>query len=164
MLEPRRSEAGSGSTYKRQKLQKLYTHGGATYVSVRNSKKTSNLPVLNVKPFLHSKVSYTKLTLARRKFIWMEALARYKNEIWCMDLAHVDKLAKDDEGVKYLLVSHELFDRTIDAKGMRAKDWKVTARAFLKMISKRNWPKHNSVNKGKNFFGEFWKFGKSEGF
>ena len=38
-----------------------------------------------------------------------------------MDLAYVDKLAKDNNGVKYLLVRQDLFDRTVDAKGMKEK-------------------------------------------
>ena len=45
-----------------------------------------------------------------------------------MDLAHVDKLAKDNNGVKYLLVRQDLFDRTVDAKRMKTKDSKGTVR------------------------------------
>ena len=41
-----------------------------------------------------------------------------------MDLAYVDKLDKDTKGVKYLLVPHELFDKTVDANGMETKDSK----------------------------------------
>ena len=55
-----------------------------------------------------------------------------------MDLAYVDKLAKDKNGVKYLLVRQNLFDRTVDAKGMKTKDSKETVRAFLTMITKKN--------------------------
>ena len=76
-----------------------------------------------MRQFLHSKPSYTKFTLATRKFKRMKAFARFKNEIWSMDLAYVDKLAKDDNGVKYLLVRQNLFDRTVDAKGMKTKDF-----------------------------------------
>ena len=47
-----------------------------------------------------------------------------KNEIRCMDLAYVDILANDNNGVKYLLVRQELFDRTVDAKGKKTKDSK----------------------------------------
>ena len=70
----------------------------------------------------------------------MKALARFKNEIWCMDLAYVDKLAKDINGVKYLLVRQDLFDRTVDAKGLKSKDSKETVRTFLTMITKKNRP------------------------
>ena len=68
----------------------------------------------------------------------MKAFARFKNEIWCMDLAYVDKLAKDNNGVKFLLVRQDLFDRTVDAKGMKTKDSKETVGAFLSMIRKKN--------------------------
>ncbi len=53
-----------------------------------------------------------------------------------MDLAYVDKLAKNNNGVKYLLVHQDLFERTVDAKGMKIKDSKETVRAFLFMITK----------------------------
>ena len=65
---------------------------------------------------LHSKRSYTKFTPAVRKFKRMEAFARSETEFWCMDLAYVDKLAKDDNGVKYLLVHQDLLDRSVDGK------------------------------------------------
>ena len=48
-----------------------------------------------------------------------------------MDLAYVDKLAKDNNGVKYVLVRQDLFDRTVDAKGMKTKDSKESVRAFF---------------------------------
>ena len=61
-----------------------------------------------------------------------------------MDLAYVDKLAKDNNGVKYLLVHQDLFDRTVDAKEMKSKNSKETVRAFLSMIKKRDHKKEPS--------------------
>ena len=55
-----------------------------------------------------------------------------------MDLAYVDKLAKENNGVKYLLVHQDLFDRTVNAKGMKTKDSQETVKAFSSMIRKRN--------------------------
>ena len=71
---------------------------------MRNLAKASNLSVSKVRQCLHSKPSYTKFTLATRKFKRMKAFAGFKIEIWRMDLAYVDKLAEDNNGVKYLLV------------------------------------------------------------
>ena len=51
--------------------------------------------------FLRSKASCTIYTLALQKFKRVRAFGRFKNEIWCMDLADVDKLAKENNGVKY---------------------------------------------------------------
>ena len=33
-----------------------------------------------------------------------------------MDLAYVDELARENNGVKFLLVRQDLFDRTVSAK------------------------------------------------
>ena len=84
MAKLKREEAGSLSKSERQKLQRLYTQSGAAYGSVRNLVKPSNLSVSKVRQLLHSKPSYTKFTLATRKFKLMKAFARFKNEIWCM--------------------------------------------------------------------------------
>ena len=156
-------EAGSLSKCDRQKLQRLYTQGAAAYGSVRNLAKASRLPVSKVRQFIHSKASYTKFILATRKFEKMRAFARFKNEIWCMDLAYVDKLAKKNNGVKYLLVRQELFDRTVNAKGMKTKDSQQTVKAFSSMMTKRNRPKKIWVYTGTEFAGAFKKFCAVEG-
>ena len=93
-------EAGSLSKYERQKLHRLYTQGAAAYGSVRNLSKASRLPISKVRQFLHSKDSFTKFTLAAQKFKRMRVFASFRNEIWCMDLAYVDKMAKENNGVK----------------------------------------------------------------
>ena len=60
----KKREAGSFSISESQKLQKLYTQGGAVCGSVRNLVKASNLSVSKARQFLHSQPSYTKFTLA----------------------------------------------------------------------------------------------------
>ena len=163
MPKLKREEAGSLSKSERQKLQRLYTQGGAAYGSVRNLVKASSLSVSKVRQFLHSKPSYTKFTLATCFFKKMKAFARFKTEISCKDLAYVEKLAKYKNGVKYLLVRQDLFDRTVDAEGMKTKDSKETVRAFLSMIIKKNRPRKIWVDKGTEFAGEFKKVCKAEG-
>ena len=72
-------EAGSLSKYERQKLQRLYTQGAAAYGSVHNLAKASRLPVSKVRQFFRSKYSYTKFTLAARKFERIWAFANSSN-------------------------------------------------------------------------------------
>ena len=74
MPKLKKEDAGSLSKYERQKLQRLYTQGAAAFGSVRNLAKASRLPVSKVRQFLHSKDSYTKFTLAARKFKRMRDL------------------------------------------------------------------------------------------
>ena len=134
-------KAGSLSKYEGQMLQRLHRQGATAYGSVHNLAKASRLPVSKVKQFLHLMASHTKFTLAARKFKRMRVFARFRNEIWCMDLAYVDKLAKENIGVKYLLVRQDLFGRAVNAKGMKTKDSQETVKAFSSMITKRNRPK-----------------------
>ena len=135
----------------------MYTQGGAAYVSVRNLVEASGLSVPKVRPFLQSKASYKNFTLATRKFKQTKAFSRFDKEIWCMDLANVDKLVKKSNGVKYFAVRQDLFDRTVGAKGMKTKDSKETVRAFLTVIKKKNRPEKIWVDKQTEFSGEFKK-------
>ena len=80
-----------------------------------------------------------------------------------MDLAYVDKLAKENNGVTYLLVRQDLFDRTVNAKGMKTKDSQETVKAFSSMITKRNRPEKIWVDKGTEFAGAFKKFCTANG-
>ena len=159
MPKLKREEAGSLSKSEGQKLQRLYTQGGAAYGSVRNLVKASNLSVSKVRQFLHSKLSYPQITLATRKIKRMKAFARFKNDIWCMDLAHVDKLAKVNNGLKYLLVRQDRFDRIVDAKGMK-KNSKGTVRAFLSMVTKKIAPKKFGLTKEDNLLESLEKYAK----
>ena len=55
----------------------------------------------------------------------MKASARFLNESWCIDLAHVDSLARVNNGVKNLLIYKDLFERTLYAKGMKTKQSEI---------------------------------------
>ena len=134
-------EARSLSKYEHQKLRRMYTQGDAAYGPVRNLAKASRLPVSKVRQFLYSKASYTKFTGATRIIKRMRTFSIFRYEIWCMDCACVDKLSKENNGEKYFLVRQDLFDRTVNAKGMKTKDSQETVKAFLSMITKRNRPK-----------------------
>ena len=80
-----------------------------------------------------------------------------------MDFAYIDKLAKENNGVKCLLVRQDLFDRTVNAKEMKTKDSQETVKAFSSMIKTKNQPKKVSVDKGTEFAGAFKKFCTAEG-
>ena len=163
MPKLKKEEAGSFSKYERQELQRVYTQGAVAYGSIRNLAKASRLPVSKVRHFLHSKACYTKFTLATRKFMRMRAFALFRKEVWCMDLAYVNKLAKEKNGVKYLLFRQDLFDRTINAKGMKTKDSQETLKTFSSMITKKNRPTKIWVDKGTELAGAFKKFCVVEG-
>ena len=92
----------------------------------------------------------------------MKAVAGLKNEIWCMDIPYVDKLAKDNKGVKNVPLRQDVFDWTVDAKGMKIKVYKEAIRAYLTMITENNWHWKTSVDKGRQIAEEFLKLFKAE--
>ena len=77
-----------------------------------------------------------------------------------MDLVYVDKLANDNNGVKYLLVRQDLFDRTVDAKDMKTYDCEETLRAFLSTITKKIRPKKIASTREQNLLENFRKLFK----
>ena len=75
-----------------------------------------------------------------------------------MDLSYVDNLAKENNGVKYLLVRQDLFDRTVNAKGMKKEDSQETVKAFLSMITKRSRPKKLGLTREPNLLERLKSF------
>ena len=80
-----------------------------------------------------------------------------------MELVYVDKLTKNSNGVKYLLVAQDLFDRTVDANGTKTKDSKERVRAFLTKNTKSNRPNKIWVSKEAEFAEECKKLCRAEG-
>ena len=70
-----------------------------------------------------------------------------------MDSAYVDKLAKDNNVVKYLLVRQDLFDRTVDGTGKKKKTQRKRFVNFWLWLPK-NPPHKTWVDKGTEFAGE----------
>ena len=156
------SGSGSLSLSDRLQLSKLYRHGRAAYGSINNLVKESGLSRKKVELFLHSKNSYTKYRQAKKKFPRLAVYAKHKNEIWCADLAQVDKLAEWNNGIKYLLVVVDVFSRYVRVETLRNKSAESTKRAYIKLCSsakdKLSFPKKLWVDKGKEFMADFRQF------
>ena len=155
-------EAGSLSKYERQKLQRLYTQGTAVYGSVRHLANASRLQVSKVRQVLLSKASYKRL-------LWQHGTSREwgllldsKMQLGAWIL-HTSIIWQKRITLKYLLVRQDLFDRTLNAKGMKTKDSQGNVKAFSSMITKLNRPKNIWDDKGTEFAGAFKKFCAAEG-
>ena len=138
MPRKKTEETGCLSNYERRKLQKLYSQGGAAYGSVQNLVKASKVPISEVRHFLYSKTSYPRFSQSTRNFRRMKAFARLGNEGWCMDLTFVEKLVRDNNGFKCLLLRQDMFERTMDGRGMKTKDSNETLITFSKILTGRD--------------------------
>ena len=87
--------------------------------------------------------------------------AKRINEIWCLDLAFMDKLSEFNNGVKYLLICVDIFSRLVSVQSMKSKYASDAVAAFKKMLRKNTKPDRVWVDQGTEFGGEFKKFCKS---
>ena len=135
------AQTGSITVSDRIKSQKLYKGKGPTaFGSINNLTKSSGLCRNKVTEFLQSKDFYTKYKGIRRKFPRQNAYARYIDEIYCLDLAQMDKLSQWNRGINFLLVTVDVFSRFLRVKSLRSKGAEAVEAAFVKMCSKKNKP------------------------
>ena len=83
---------------------------------------------------LETKPSFTKYRSIRLKFPRLRVIVKDINEIWSLDLAHVDKLAKYNRDVKYFLVEVDRLSPYLRVEPMKTKYTTEAAQAFKKMI------------------------------
>ena len=89
----------------KSKLDQFYSKGPASYGSIKRLQTRSKLPVGKVPSYLETKPSFTKYRSIQLKFPSLKVFVKDINEIWSLDLGHVDKLAKYNRNIKYLLVA-----------------------------------------------------------
>ena len=104
MPKQKTEELGSLSKSEKISLNNLYSRGRAAYCSIQNLSKASGLSKKKVEKFLQTKTSYTKFGPPIRRFRRLQPFSKYIKEIWCIDVAFIDKLASQNKGVKYFLV------------------------------------------------------------
>ena len=76
------------------------------------------------------------------------------NEIWSIDVAYMDKIAKFIDGVKYLLVVVDILSRFLRVEPMKSKTAADTTCAF-KRITTKTFQQKVWSDKGTEFTGEF---------
>ena len=104
--------------------------------------------------YLETKPSFSKYRSRRLRFPRLKVIVNDLNEIWSVDIAFVDKLAKYSRGVRYLLVAVDCLSRYLRVEPLKTKYATETAQAFKKMI-KHKQPKNVWVDDGTEFLGVF---------
>ena len=131
----RKVKDGKPTPTEEKLLKKSYTDKGpALFGSVKTLKATTGIPRRKVKLFLHTEPAYTKYRTVRRKISRLKKIVYDINEIWSIDLAYVDKLAKYSKDIKYLLVAVDCMSRYFCVQPLKSKYATKTAEAFNQMI------------------------------
>ena len=150
----RRKNNGNLTTSEEKLLQSMYTKGPAAFGSVENLQKNTKLQPRKVKQFLETKNAHTKYKGFRKSFARLKVIAYDLDEIWSLDLAHVDKLSKQNAGIKYLLIAVDCLSRYLRVEPLKSKYATTTAEAFKRMIQHKQ-PKKVWVDAGTEFKGNF---------
>ena len=109
---------------------------------------------------MQGKNAHTNYRQSRRHFPRLKVIAYDIDEIWSID--YVDKLAKYNNGVKYLLVSVDVLSRKLRVEPMRSKTAEEKAKTFARMTSMTK-PKKVWSDKGTEFRGAFKDFCNRKG-
>ena len=103
-----------------------------------------------VKSHLENKPSFTKYRPIRLRFPRPKVIVKDINEIWSVDVAYVDKLAKYKRNVTYSMVTVNCLSRYLRVEPLNIKYATGTASAFKKMI-KNKQPQKVWVDDGREF-------------
>ena len=117
---------------------------------MNNLVKATNLSRKKFKHFLHNEPAYTEYRSVIRKTPRIRVIINDIEEIWPLDLAYVDKLAKYNDDVEYLLVAVDCMSRYLRVQALKSKNATTTAKVFKLMITTKQ-PKNVWVDKGTEF-------------
>ena len=112
----------------------------ALFDSVNNLINATNLSQQEVIYFLHSELAYTKYRTVNQKTPRLKVIVYDIDEIWSLDLAYVDKLAKYNHDVTFLLSAVDCMSRYLRVQPLKIKYATTTAEA-LKLMKTTKQPK-----------------------
>ena len=104
--------------------------------------------------FLADTDANTKYRTPRKKFLRLKVQAYRTNEIWSIDVAYMDKIAKFNNSVEYFLDAVDVLSRILRVEPMKSKTAADTTRAFKRMTTK-TFPEKVWSDRGTEFKGEF---------
>ena len=117
-------------------IVKYYCVRPAAYGSVRNPSSDEAKRIINQKlptSYENALMNYKQM---RRNFT-PPSYSCSINEVWSIDIAHMDKLSKCNNGVDYVLVAVDVLSRYLRVILFWAKNIKVGSKSFLSKILKR---------------------------
>ena len=82
-------------------MEQFYSIGPQSFGSSKRQQKHSKLSLAKIKSYLDTKPSFTKYRSIRMQFTRLKVIVKDINEIWSLDLAYVDNLAKYNGDDKY---------------------------------------------------------------
>ncbi len=119
--------------------------------------RNANIRLSDVRDYLHKQYTYTIHKPIRRKFARGKIKAVFLDSHWQADLCDLQKLAKYNDGYKYLLTCFDVFSKYGWAEPIKDKQASTVATAFSRILKKGRKPFWLMTDKGKEFVGKAFR-------
>ena len=117
-----------------------------------------------IKQWAKANLSYTLHKPSRRNFKRNKIYAPEIDSLWEADLAFVQDLAKENDGVNYLLVVIDVFSKFLWVRPMKNKNARSLVQAFDSILSEKRKPEKLRTDKGTELINEsFQQYLKKQG-
>ena len=93
-----------------------------------------------IKQWAETNLSYSLHKPSRRNFKCNKIYAHEIDSLWEADLAFVQDLAKENDGVNYLLVVTDVFSKFLWVRSMKNKQARSLVQAFDSILSEKRKP------------------------
>ena len=127
-------------------------------------KKFPSITRNEIKQWAENNLSYSLHKPSRRNFKRNKIYAPEIDSLWEADLAFVQDLAKENDGVNYLLVVIDVFSKFLWVRPMKNKNARSLVQAFDSILSEKRKPEKLRTDKGTEFINEsFQQYLKKQG-
>ena len=136
-------------------LDKLYRIAKKDFPSITRNE---------IKQWAENNLSYSLHKPSRRNFKCNKVYAREIDSLWEADLAFVHDVAKENDGVNYLLVVIDVFSKLLWVRPMKNKSARSLVQAFDSILSEKRKPEKLRTDKGTEFVNKsFQQYLKKQG-
>ncbi len=133
-----------------------YTGINAVYREAK--KRNSKITLEGVRNYLHKQYTYTLHKPIRRKFPRNKIKAVGVDTNWQCDLCELQKIAKYNDGYRYLLCCYDVFSKHAWVEPIKDKQGSTVAKAFALILKKgRRRPWWLLTDRGKEFISKPFK-------
>lgn len=111
-------------------------YAGLNKVYAEAKKRDAGVTLKDVSEFLHRERTYTLHHPARKRFPRAKTIPSGLNSDWQADLAIFDMFAKENDGMKYLLVCVDVLSRKMYAEPVKSKRFADMSVAFDRIFAR----------------------------
>ena len=127
-------------------------------------KKFPSITRNEIKQWAETNLSYSLHKPSRRNFKHNKIYAPEINRLWEADLAFVQDVAKENDGINYLFVVIVVFSKFLWVKPMKNKNAHSLVQAFDFILSEKRKPENLRTDQGTEFINEsFQQYLKKQG-